>query len=213
MCVRPCVNHKLVCAITHHPFHLGSPNLDHRCKRPWLRSLLFWEWLTLTFKVKFNFRSQNLPHYELVRAITHHPFELGPPNLDQRCKIPWLRSLLFWGLIEDWHVRFNLFSCLFASLLRLSNICETCINIWKRSLFHILNGCPQICSPTASCHGPWNSRVVSLVWPLLAYQGPRLGDWQMPKISRTKILHEHNWIRKKTSEKHVGNHWGHHKPQ
>ena len=44
--------------------------------------------------------SQNLPHFELVRAITHHPFGLGPLNLDQRCKIPWLRSLLFWGLIE-----------------------------------------------------------------------------------------------------------------
>ena len=35
----------------------------------------------------------------LVRTITHHhPFKLGPPNLDQRCKRPWLRSLLFWGL-------------------------------------------------------------------------------------------------------------------
>ena len=35
----------------------------------------------------------------LVRAITHHPFKLGSPNLYHRCKIPWLRSLLFfWGL-------------------------------------------------------------------------------------------------------------------
>ena len=55
-------------------------------------------------------------------------------------------------------------------LLRLWNICETCKNIWKRSLFHILNGCAQIYLPTASCHGPWRSRVVSLVWPLLASQ-------------------------------------------
>ena len=61
-------------------------------------------------------------------------------------------------------------SCLFASLLHLWNICETCKNIWKQSLFHILHGCAQICSPTASCHWPWNSRVVSLVWPLLASQ-------------------------------------------
>ena len=30
--VRPCVNHELVRAITHHPFKLGSPNLDHRSK-------------------------------------------------------------------------------------------------------------------------------------------------------------------------------------
>ena len=27
---------KFVRAITHHPFKLGSPNFDHRCKRPWL---------------------------------------------------------------------------------------------------------------------------------------------------------------------------------
>ena len=53
--IRPCVNHELVRAITHHPFKLGSPNLDHICKRPWLRSLS-WRWLTLTFKVKFNFK-------------------------------------------------------------------------------------------------------------------------------------------------------------
>ena len=36
--VRPsvcvCGNHVLVRAITHHPFKLGSPNLDRRCKRP-----------------------------------------------------------------------------------------------------------------------------------------------------------------------------------
>ena len=36
-----CVNHLLVRAITRDPFKLGSPNLDRRCKRPWLRSLLF----------------------------------------------------------------------------------------------------------------------------------------------------------------------------
>ena len=44
LCVCPCVcvNPQLVRAITHHPFKLGSPNLDHRCKRPWLRSLVFW---------------------------------------------------------------------------------------------------------------------------------------------------------------------------
>ena len=59
--VRPCVNHELVRAITHHPFKLGSPSLDHRCKRPWLRSLLFLGWLTLTFKVTFNFKVKIYP--------------------------------------------------------------------------------------------------------------------------------------------------------
>ena len=55
VCVSVCVcgNHMLVLAITH-PFKLGSSNLDHRCKRPWLRSLLFWGVidLVLNFKVK-----------------------------------------------------------------------------------------------------------------------------------------------------------------
>ena len=37
---------------------------------------------------------------KFVRAITHHPFKLGSPNLDHRCKRPWLRSLLFWGVID-----------------------------------------------------------------------------------------------------------------
>ena len=62
VCVRPCVNHQLGHAITHHPFKLGSPNLDHICKRPWLRSLLFWGMMmTLTFKVKFNFKVKIYP--------------------------------------------------------------------------------------------------------------------------------------------------------
>ena len=39
--VHVCGNHLLVHAINHHPLNLRSPNLDHRCKRPWLRSLLY----------------------------------------------------------------------------------------------------------------------------------------------------------------------------
>ena len=42
VCVNLCVNHLLVHVITRDPFKLGLPNLDQRCKRPWLRSLLFW---------------------------------------------------------------------------------------------------------------------------------------------------------------------------
>ena len=67
LCVRPsvrpsvCAVSTCLSAITHHPFTLRSPNLDHMCKIPWLRSLLFWGWLTLTFKVKFNFKAKNYP--------------------------------------------------------------------------------------------------------------------------------------------------------
>ena len=58
--VRLCVNHLLVRGITRDLFKLGSPNLDQRCKRPWLRSLLFlggdWPWPSrsnLTSKSEF----------------------------------------------------------------------------------------------------------------------------------------------------------------
>ena len=33
-------------------------------------------------------------------TITHHLFKLGSPNLDQSCKIPLLRSVLFFGAID-----------------------------------------------------------------------------------------------------------------
>ena len=36
----------------------------------------------------------------LVRTITHQPFKLESPNLKYRCKTPWLRRLLFWGVID-----------------------------------------------------------------------------------------------------------------
>ena len=98
--VSPCVNHLLVRTVTRDAFKLGSPNLNHRCKRPWFMSVLFWGVIDLYLQGQIYLRSQNLPHFELVRPITHHPFKLGPPNLHQMFRIPWLRSLLFWGLIE-----------------------------------------------------------------------------------------------------------------
>ena len=42
LCVRVCINHLRVRTRTHHPVKLESPNLAYRCKRPWLRYLLFW---------------------------------------------------------------------------------------------------------------------------------------------------------------------------
>ena len=43
VCVYVCVsvNHQFVRTITCHPLKLQSPNLNHKCKTPWLRSLLF----------------------------------------------------------------------------------------------------------------------------------------------------------------------------
>ena len=99
-----CVSVSITClsahAITRDPFKLGSPNLDQRYKRPWLRSQSFWGAIDLDLQGKFLLKSQNLPHFELVRTITHYPFKLGSQNLDQMCKIAWLRSLLFLVAID-----------------------------------------------------------------------------------------------------------------
>ena len=39
-------------------------------------------------------------NHQFVRTITCHPLKLPAPKLDQKCKTPWLRSLLFLGLID-----------------------------------------------------------------------------------------------------------------
>ena len=45
-------------------------------------------------------QSQNLPHFELVHAITHRQFKLLFPNLEQKCILALFRSIPILGLIE-----------------------------------------------------------------------------------------------------------------
>ena len=65
------------------------------------------EWCSFLPKASFGLRVLSLPvsvcvciNHLLVRTITRHLFKLGSPNLVQRSKTPWLRSLLFWGAID-----------------------------------------------------------------------------------------------------------------
>ena len=58
-------------------------------------------------EASFGFRVLSLPasvrvgvNHGLVRAITCHSFRLESPNLYQKCLTPWLRSLLFLGVID-----------------------------------------------------------------------------------------------------------------
>ena len=102
VCVYVCVsvNHEFVRAVTHQPFKLGSPNLDQRCKRPWLRALLFCGMIVRDLQGQIELQSQNLPHFELVHAITHHQLKLQFPNMEQKCTLALFRSLPILGLIE-----------------------------------------------------------------------------------------------------------------
>ena len=104
--IHPSVNHEFVRAITHHPFQLGSPNLDQRCKMPWLRSLLFCGRIDRDLQRQIELQSQNLPNFELVHAITHHQMKLQFPNLGQKCILALFRSLPILGLIES-NLQFN----------------------------------------------------------------------------------------------------------
>ena len=85
----------LVHAITHHPFKLGSINLDQRCKRPLWRSILFCGMIDCDLQGQIDLQSQNLPHFELVHAITHHQFKLQFTNFEQNCILALFRSLPF----------------------------------------------------------------------------------------------------------------------
>ena len=100
VCVCLSVNHQLVRAITHQPFKLESPNLDQRCKRPWLRSLKFFGTIDLELQGQIELKSQNLPHFELVRVKSHHQLKSVFPNLGQKCILALLRSLLILRWID-----------------------------------------------------------------------------------------------------------------
>ena len=75
------------------------------------RSVLVSYWLSFLPEASFGLRVLSLPasvclcvcmcgNHVLVRTITHHRFKLGSPNLDQGCKVPWLRHLLFLEAID-----------------------------------------------------------------------------------------------------------------
>ena len=75
MCVRVSVNHEFVHVITHQPFKLGSPNLDQRCKRPWLRALSFCGMMDRDLQGQIELQSQNLPHFkDRAHLSTFHIF-------------------------------------------------------------------------------------------------------------------------------------------
>ena len=100
VCVCLSVNHQLVRAVTHQRFKLEPPNLDQRCKRPWLRSLLFFGAIDRELQGHIELKCQNLPHFELVRAISHHQLKSIFPNFGQKCILALIRSLLIWSWID-----------------------------------------------------------------------------------------------------------------
>ena len=102
VCPCVCVNHLLVREIAWDQFMLGSPNLEQRCKTPWLRPLSFWRAIDCDLPDQLYLEHKKLPHLWFVRTTNHHPFKLGSPNLQQMFKIPWLISLLICCCFLGW---------------------------------------------------------------------------------------------------------------
>ena len=75
-------------------------NLDQRCRRPWLRSLLFCGTIDHDLQGQIALQSQNLPHFELVHVITHQQLKLQFPNLERKYILALFRSTPILGLIE-----------------------------------------------------------------------------------------------------------------
>ena len=65
--------------------------------------------IDLDLQGQIELQSQNLPHFELVHAITHHQLKLQFPNLEQKCILALFRSLPILDLIET-DLQFNFFS-------------------------------------------------------------------------------------------------------
>ena len=140
---------------------------------PWSRFLfemvVFSQFLS---EASFGLRVLSLPacirvsvNHELVCAITRHKFELESPNLDQKMPNILLKVPLFWGLIGlDLPGQILLYwkICLFASLLHLWNICETCLSNCSTSHMapHTLSD--NCMPPTGSRNRLWNCLAVYL---------------------------------------------------
>ena len=132
--VRPSVT-MFVRAITYYPFKLGSPNLDHRCKRPWLRSLLFL--VTLTFMVKFYLKVKIYPSLSLWVCPQHKSprivvriSKFGPKMHLSTVKVP-----IDFGI--DWtssSVSFSISTLLFSTKLCASySFASVCIYLVRPS--------------------------------------------------------------------------------
>ena len=81
---------ELAKAITHQPLKLKPPKLDKSYKTACWWYLLFWGWLTLTFKVRFNLLILNPTGYNTWPVLRSRLSPNLRPELDHRCSMPLL---------------------------------------------------------------------------------------------------------------------------
>ena len=106
LCICPCVCVSIACLHDNSsPVQARINKFGSKAQNTLVKIHIVWGAIDLDLQDQIWPKSSNFPHFELVRTITHHLMKLQSPNLDQRCKTPWLRPLLFWGLLDiDLHV-------------------------------------------------------------------------------------------------------------
>ena len=153
-------NHELVHTIIHQPFKLGSPNVDQRCKRPWLKS-------TVIFKVKLNLKVKIYPIFGLWVC----PGDKSIPNKVRLSKfvpkmhLSTVKVPIDFGIDWSWSsVSFLTSNLLYSTkFLHLLNICVVSYIFsdaiaTECSTSHMAPHIYWFLSMlTGSHHGPWNS--------------------------------------------------------
>ena len=148
---------------------------------------------------------------EFVRAIRHHQLKSVFPNLDQKCILALLRSLLILGLI-DLDLQFHFISnmCFFHKLCVSYSFASVCIYLVRPSPVNAPHSPGHRTYVDSSTHvervPPWTMKQSSFIsWcDHQSSMSRRLGDWhwilqapigfrQIIPTSHAAILYANNW--------------------
>ena len=212
VCVCVSVNHELVRAIIHQPFKLGLPNLDQRCKRPWLRNLLFSGTIDLDLQgQKYNFKVKIYPILSMwvCPCDKSPPIEVSISKFGPKMHLSTVKVPIDFGLDWSWSLVSFLITnlCFFTKLLLF-----ICVSLYmfseaiasECSTFH---RAPHICGFFyARGKGPTVDRetVYFISWcDHRSSMSRRLGDWhwilqapigfrQIKHTSHAAILYANN---------------------
>ena len=141
-----------------------------------------WRWSS---RSNWTWKSKFTPFwaYEFVRAISQYQIKWGFPNLDQKCILELLRSLLILGwLILIFSFISNFKPVIFYQILRLLNICSFCIYLVRPSPLSVPHPTwLRTYTDSYACgQSPAMDRETVYLYILvrpLEFSQPRLGNW------------------------------------
>ena len=196
------VNHELVCTITHQPFKLGSPNLDQRCKRLWLRSLLFCGAIDRAFKVKLNLKVKIYPILSMWVCLPDKspPVEISISKFEPKMYLSIVNVPIDFGIDWPWSsFSFSISNLCFSTKFCIYySVVLVCISLVRPSPVNATHSTGH-CTYTDSCmHVDWvllwtvkQSGFISW-WDHRSSMSRWLGDWhwilQAP-IGFRQIIH------------------------